>query len=517
MLPYRKWALYLVFGTFYTHKNRYMRIVIIILFLFSNYLFSQEFLSIKTNGETHFIGQSEYVPIHSIRIDSVAENGDITDYYSYYMIRPLVNYPWSYTLKGYSWIGEKVSVLTNGINLFYNKENDTIYINTIAQLGENWLMYIYPNGKYIEATIFSIAPMTFLGINDTVKTIKLQVKDSTGNNVVDNLNDYYLLLSKNYGFIRIFNFYEFPFINAQDNIYEIDHEMDIIGMSDPMIGWQNITAYDIYNFETGDEYHIYYVSTPGLNPDNPSPYINEKMIKKVIDKQISLNEDTIFYTYDICKRRYYHAFNEEPEITCNRDTIIETIILSLEYLNKLSLEPCFRYGYYTFNKKHTNSIQESPHIFFGEINNDTLGYIIYDGGTSFTYLRGLGSYFYSWSFYGDEAYNTLVYYKKANEEWGTPYNCDSLLNNKNKIISSNNLIFIYPNPAHNLINIEIPTYNLQKLYIEIIDIAGKKLLKKEINKLIEKIDISDYPKSIFFIKIIDSNNNILKIDKIVKY
>lgn len=75
-----------------------------------------------------------------------------------------------------------------------------------------------------------------------------------------------------------------------------------------------------------------------------------------------------------------------------------------------------------------------------------------------------------------------------------------------------NGIEIYPNPANDILYIKLPN-NIAGI-IEIIDIQGKILLNKPVNKQLETIDISSYPKGIYLIKILHGNNLIEK--KIIK-
>jgi hypothetical protein len=66
-------------------------------------------------------------------------------------------------------------------------------------------------------------------------------------------------------------------------------------------------------------------------------------------------------------------------------------------------------------------------------------------------------------------------------------------------------INIYPNPANDLINIVLDDFNLDNLDLEIIDIAGRIVLKEafRINnkKHIKTIDASTFPAGLYFINI----------------
>jgi len=67
-------------------------------------------------------------------------------------------------------------------------------------------------------------------------------------------------------------------------------------------------------------------------------------------------------------------------------------------------------------------------------------------------------------------------------------------------------INIYPNPAHNLLNIRI--YNSNKFDINIVDVYGKQV--KQFNSTINRIDISNLDVGIYFIRIKNNDNTIVK-------
>lgn len=75
--------------------------------------------------------------------------------------------------------------------------------------------------------------------------------------------------------------------------------------------------------------------------------------------------------------------------------------------------------------------------------------------------------------------------------------------------------YIYPNPSKYYINLDIKYNNNITILIEIINANGQILESKKLNSNIENIDISNYSKGIYFIKIILENSIITK--KIIKY
>ena len=469
-----------------------------IIFLFIlNISFSQNYLSIKPDAISYYLGISDET-VSPIRIDSIKTDGINTEYYSFCMIRPIPNSNY-YTLKGPSWIGKKMVDCGNGMNLFFNKENDTIYIKTAALLNESWRMYTFSNGNYVQATISTKAFETIIGLSDSVKTISLQVKNSSGTNISSLLNSITLKLSKNYGFLRITNFYEFPFDNiSSDGFYPTSSELEIIGLSNPQNGWQNITYADIYNMQAGDEIQYDFVHSNGPYPGAYSQ--SRQTIKKYLNRQENTTHDTIVFTIEICSRTTTHNYYPyDTVIGYYHDTISSIFVPSNDNFNKLPLEPFFdgfQWGY--FNKVDNMGYQPEHVVMY--YNDSLVPTYLFNSWTTTYYYFNLGNETFHFDNYenSDEDIQEFHYYKINGIEWGTPYNCSSLLSIDNEINYLENLI-IYPIPASNYVIIENST-PFTFSTIEIYDIQGRSLCSLNAPDYYQTIDISGIPAGIYFIK-----------------
>ncbi|OFX34189.1 MAG: hypothetical protein A2X08_03540 [Bacteroidetes bacterium GWA2_32_17] len=476
-----------------------MKYQLIIILIFSVFLnsFSQNYLSIKPNAVSYFYATGD-ISVSPIRIDSIKTHSDSTDYYSFCMIRPINNE--SFTTKGASWIGKKMVDCGNGMNLFFNKEIDTIFIKTNAQFNESWIMFTFLNGNYVEATISAFTNETFIGISDSIKTISLQVKDNGGSNISNLLNSITLKLSKNYGFSKIINFYEFPFDASPTGYYPTSNELEIIGISNPITGWQNITLSDVYSMNVGDEIQLlrnYYLPLP------PSNYtiVNEKTINKYLTRTENFLHDTVTFSIDRCFWRKQQYYPSTPQFITNHDTLTEKYPLKGEF-DKLPLEPIFDGSFYGFyNKIDSNGVQ--PDIIFHGIN-DTLSPVLVEGWNYIYFNYNLGTTYTNYGFYGDQDILSYNFYNVNGTIWGTPYICDSLL--VDTLLNVGLTIFetginIYPNPANNLIYIDINDKSTSDFNIQIYDMQGRLLLTNQITESNEQIDISIIPQGIYLTKI----------------
>jgi len=416
------------------------------------------------------------------------------------MIRPFYDTNNDFSVKGASWIGEKFRVDTNGDNIFYNALHEIIKIKEPVILNNSWVMYYSDtNNLVITATVTDIKNTSFIGITDSVATITLSAKDTNNNTIQNQVNNYQLRLSKNYGLISIMNFYRFPFENQSGFIYSVSDTLNLIGISNPLIGWQNITSFDIYNWNVGWEFHSNesYNSAPGPSYSGGS---ETHTIRKIIGK--TLTADSVNYLIDRCK--YYFRFDNLGNIIIeNRvnDTIIETYYFN-SFLNKLSFEPFSNNGYITFYYKTLNTIMNQYWVFY-DLYNDTCQAMNYDGTTTNTWGINMGSTYVSDGFSGHSSYY-FVYYKKDSIEWGIPYICTTLLESDN--IAFKTGISIYPNPTNDILNI-VNNNTIQS--ITVFNTLGEKELYKKIENASKslKIDISFLQKGIYFIKIDDALDN----------
>jgi hypothetical protein len=82
-----------------------------------------------------------------------------------------IEYLECYTIDGPSWLGKEIIVQDDGLNLFVTSQEDTVHINTAAVQGDSWTAFQRPGELIITATVISHDLQTFLGLQDSVKTI----------------------------------------------------------------------------------------------------------------------------------------------------------------------------------------------------------------------------------------------------------------------------------------------------------------------------------------------------------
>lgn len=460
---------------------------------------AQNWQCIKTDAISHFKSSNDYIA--SVRIDSTFIGDTFTDYISYHMVRDGLN---GLISNGDSWIGPKFRLMNSGDNIFYNSLSEEILIPKPQQVSQTWQMFrSNTNNLIIHATISLFQEETFLGVTDSIATINLNVTDTNGLTVANPCSNFVLKLSKNFGLINTLDFYNFPFITETYDGYGTypTNTLDLVGLDNPQIGWQNLTAKDIYDWEVGDEFHTYENHSPALPPGASDFSSQRQLIRKILSK--NLTSDSVSYLVERCSYSeitFFNPYNKEKLKTT--DTVIEKYAFNnpinmLAYEFDLSLN-----GIFNFYLKTDTEIQDNSSFYFVNSQNNECHEVIFTNVFYYTWIKQLGSTYYDQnSGTGETVYNNLIYYKKGSLEWGTPYNCETL----GIPTIQNSLFKIYPNPTQDKIYLELENNQIEILNCSIRDLSGKEVLPLKNN--ISEIDLSTFENGIYMLNFETENGH----------
>ena len=265
---------------------------------------------------------SSYGQVKTMKIDSVKFNGDSI----LYPLKNIQELDYScYTPYGASWLGYKI-IIKPGWNYFFNQNNDTIRIKTDAKLNERWTVYSNTNIS-VFATVQKIETVNFLGITDIVKTIAFDFVIATSGMpekvksfISGDFDGKTIQISKNYGLIKTFNFLIFPYPSENSTYYYDNWNQYILsGLTNPKLGVQNLTWFDVFDFQVGDELHILYTNTPPMGSPPPGGYIYKtEEIAKYLSKETY--SDSIVYNVEI-REQTYSSNGTNFRIFSKRDVI----------------------------------------------------------------------------------------------------------------------------------------------------------------------------------------------------
>ena len=466
-------------------KPKQILFFLLILSFFNGFA-QQDWLCVYPNKKIYFEDKNKMV--YCIRIDSTFNDNTIL-----YPFSDLHQIDWHcYSITSGSWLSKYILINEDGNTIFVNGKNKQILIKNKALLDETWNVFENENIR-VEGKIKSISLETVLGVEDSVKTISFAVFNKEDEPVNHDLHPLKIKISKHFGLVKTVNFYY-----LEHEILDYWHhfgEFDLIGMNEPQLGFQNINLNEQYfNFQAGDEFHIYRASKEG----DGFPLHEYKTIHRYLSRTDF--DDKIEYYY-------------ERKINSNipKDTVKQVITKGLLF----NTEPNEPFGEGISKALIANTslpILTFVNYDFYSIPGDTcLGEVHVDACISFpTYFPGLGGPYYPCcEFWGSMYCYELVYYKKGDTEWGTPYKLQISEYDKERPFS------IYPNPASHYITIKTANNEtINNCILEIFDIQGKRYLNKHFETS-EFIDISFLNPGYYFIKLIHHNKDVIY-SKVIK-
>ncbi len=476
--------------------TRITLLIIFFIYVFGE-LAGQPWCTVHTGRECLFQNDNIY---KSLRIDSVNYVNDTVYYFNFTTLR--YNDIECYKLGEPTWLGKYVMDAPNGDNLFFNKNNDTIRIKTSAALNTTWTCYRFSDGKYIQSSVTSLVNTSFLGLTDSVKTISFQLRDADGNNLNHPINQVYLKISRQYGFVHVVNFYLFPDLDEPGPPDYYFSDFQLVGITNPDAGFQNLKWSEVYDFEVGDELHTY---TYSFYP--PTAYAT-KMIRTIIGKEIYTSGDSLKYTYENCG--CYYVLSETDTLNYpHHDTSYEVIHLANDHFDVLSNEPALLEDNmieFAGNFLYENNIRAKGFPFdVSFVLADSCAFPIIDGPPMNVYLNGLGGPYW-WYFEGVlQNYNELVYYKKGDLGWGTPFNCDSLLTDYKENQAVSDQVKVFPNPAEDYFTITLNSIDLSAQLI-LTDVCGNILITRKLDQISTTVSCFDLKPGLYFYQVLSDKN-----------
>ncbi|MCD7971523.1 MAG: T9SS type A sorting domain-containing protein [Candidatus Azobacteroides sp.] len=423
-----------------------------------------------------------------------------------------------------SWLGEKI-VIQDGLNIFLNLENEEIHIKTDAELNETWTVYRKEDDIRIEGKVITHETEEFLGIEDLIKTISFQMYDKDDNPVEIYLPS--VKISRSHGFIAAVNFICFPYVPENLNYlyfegYNYLSTPELVGLTYPEAGIQNLTWREVYDFQPGDEIHVMSEDW-WIHPFNgKKDGIASKRIIKYLTR--TDHEDYTLYTCEetfsiqefYFEKSTYRKDITEIKIEANPEfDLLPQKIYELETTYPRSIFS------YSSSMEVSEPVSKIPPVSYmcgiTEWSDNCWEYISTDSpylvDLEEIYLKGFGGPYYE-SKDRDSSirglFSRLVYYKKGDKTWGTPLEIVNSLQ-KNQADYS---LMVYPNPVKDILWIEGLPAN-KAFIIEIRDISGRIILTEEIEQINNSISFTDMTKGIYLYSI-KEQNRIICSGKIIK-
>lgn len=346
---------------------------------------------------------------------------------------------------------------------------DSLYFDNNSNMGYSWRLLSSDFNYYL--TVDSLATMNLNGGVDSVKYLKIEKKDTLGNQVHYAYSGNRILISKRYGFLSQIDWREFPMNTVISN--------DTI--SRKFVNTQLLRR-EMYDYSVGDEYQI---STKylGSSISRDPRFFDRKNLtsSRILSKRYSTSTDTVFYTMET-KTYYEKALNipSFPNYTISYDTInsIDTIHLRIDSLNKKAVPSLTDYPYfrndsnigettlrnYQYNGRLHLSLKSDPYSRIRDTLNNLCWRLNPSYYSSYYHaIKGVCVYseYHDYNLFSQVVeLKNIVYFKKGNEVWGRKRLMVNI-----KEVPLKEKFLISPNPTYGQITIpQVENLNLIQLY-----------------------------------------------------
>ncbi len=234
---------------------------------------AQNYQCLQAGTKHYFVNNYGY--LRGIRIDSVKSFADSVVYFPFHTPRGSYSKVSTATLdsNGGSWLGKQVTQLSDGTFLFDNYWHDSVTIKTQASFGDAWVFCRDTSSLYYEATVIGMDTMSVAGMIDSVKRILITAQNGSGIVTSDPVDSFQIILSKNNGFVSVFDLYTFPYHKPDSSYVQgLDFYLDIsseyvgnvyLGFASRpsfnssvfnMVNFINPTQIQLYSYSVGDVY-----------------------------------------------------------------------------------------------------------------------------------------------------------------------------------------------------------------------------------------------------------------------
>jgi hypothetical protein len=285
-------------------------------------------------------------------------------------------------------------------------------------------------------------------------------------------------LSEHYGLSKTFDMVMTPFDTTS---------FKLVGKTHPALGIQDFGWHEVYNMQVGDIFHYSgYHTALSSGGGVTTTWLS---MKKVLTRTVHGNNDSITYTYQLCRREQVVSTGV---ITSTFDTITKTYnfvqlandstILRMpdEFIRHNNYASAFDRKMNNYRSRQTKEIDSDKFRFLNHC------WLIPEAGTISNnwYSEGLGvSEYYkkNSNYIEDEA---LVYYKKGFEIWGTPVStdCNTLVSVESAPVKSALQVHVIPNPVNTRAEIIIDGLkSTTALQVALYDYTGRMVYRNTVN------------------------------------
>lgn len=442
--------------------------------IFSHLSYGQNYTPFDADASKRFVNtQDTNDDDYFFYSTSFTTAGSVTSFQQYYTYQNYEEYVEYFDCE--FWGGTFMILDTTWLGNRINYDHDNMFLDLLNETGDSlgfdFGMSINDSTLFFESDSLlyfikytSISNELALGLIDSTKHFEIITYDSLGNNIINSLSEFEILLTKNNGLISFIDCYHFP--NELKS-------MEIMGQTNPLLGNYQLSYFEAYPWQEGDV--IQYRGRNGYAGTNYTKYTYQTV---TVNSRIEFGDSISIYYSSVYNTVYspsgpdieavYMPIPTSP-ITYN----VNDLILSMPH-NMANTTSTTLAEFYI--EDSTNSCGGSERLIFQEdysIYCDTCkcyGWI--DGYNSAAYIRHFnekrGLVYYDLIIYGMPQENdglsaSIIYSDINNVVCGNPWVLDI---DENEIGEAK----LYPNPTIGLFTL---SSNKTPEKIRIVDQLGR--------------------------------------------
>jgi|GEM_PF-1147708 len=486
-------------------QYRFLSVLILLICLsLSNALDAQNYRLLNENRDLTFarLNTTGMDSIYYfIQVDSFDVAGTDSTFYFNYQVKSTPEPECLFEYNDTTLLGNRVIVTsdTDGTYIFFNQQDDSIFIKSNIKNGENWKMYKWPDGNYVKATVINhLYGGIINGLFDSLYRVKLNVFSAAGTMLTTVFpNETKIDISENYGLVETFNLNIFPL--PGDSLGRV-----MRGITNPDVGIVDINAKHAFNFNTGYEYHYKEEIAPDLVLGFSKRISAFKYF--VLSKTIT----PLSASYSVERIQFDTLYTDDvPQI----NVIWDTINLTYNYSDYAFLDVPELKVFAGMNTGFSDWIKEDT-LFAGIQHKYVFDWFQFDETTRCLsnpesismpkqlYGEGLGIIHYLDSADINNYYKLdMQYFKLGLNEWGNPYDF-SILDTETSALNHINEFMVSPNPSKEFISLPENLVNTVNYKYFIYNIEGQEIKIGENESIIQ---ISDLMNGVYLIKVLTKN------------
>lgn len=445
----------------------------IVLVFASQFALAQNYQTVQSD-EIHYFTTQNHEYVLASKTETVSVLGPDSVFYSYKTLREDENLnesdPCKYYL-GSPWTGSKIEIKSNGQNIFYNKDNEPIYIETQAALNDTFLVYTYSSGDWIKGVVSNHIQLGIFGTTDSIKIIDLF------SNIPMNLQDPRFILSKNHGFVETFAPYTFPepYLGATsitgDNDYPAGYSgnFELVGIDDTN-GLSKPTTAEVFDYEIGDEFKFY------SSVSDESGAFTEYFTERTVTNKFDYSPDSVVYFIEKSEREDFYPPSGPATTNVTTDVLSSVSYSNLDSWNTSYLPEEFNGvdGWSTLFINACGDVEEviRKQAFTWDGVSTCVVLDPFGNNILFSAIKGVG-----WipaigegSGGAEVFFAEMVYYNKMN---GSSCGSDQFTVGLASEPKSENNLSVYPNPTNGEVHVQVDNNSSSDTSITIVDKQGR--------------------------------------------